>query len=417
MDVIAEPVRRYERRVRGFSRNAKLYLTGTVFRSVTHALSSLLLNLYLTSLGFEAAFIGLNSTLLSLSSMLAALPAGLIGDRIGRKRAMVIGLSGMTLAYYGMSLSSIGWLIAACNVLYGVVGALFLTSIAPFLTENSKDEDRSTLFTLNSSLMNLVAFFVMVVGGYLPLFYAKLLDVGPESTTSYRAAMLTAAGAMTLGLIPVLAMRERHIPRAQRTKSRFVPHLWRHFSNPGLMIKLLIPRALTAFGAGLVFPFLNLFFKQAFDVSDATLGWIFGITSLIAAIMMLVGGGVADRLGKIQTTFISRAISTPLLLVIGFAPSLALAVAAHWTRSGFMRLGEPLYMAFAMEQLSARERATGSSLLMMSWDIGWSAGPLVSGIVQVQHGFDPLFVGTVVFYALSLVCMYLFFMRPKRDGA
>jgi nitrate/nitrite transporter NarK len=79
----------------------------------------------------------------------------------------------------------------------------------------------------------------------------------------------------------------------------------------------------------LFFPFLNLFFKQRFGVSDATLGCVFGVTSAIAGLTMLVGGAVAERLGKIQAMLAARTISTPLLLAIGFAPSLPVAVAAH----------------------------------------------------------------------------------------
>ena len=408
---MAAAVRAYWHRVSGFERNIKLYLASTVLRSTTFALSSLLLNLYLASMGFDAAFIGLNNTLFSLASLICSLPAGLIADRIGRRRAMIIGLLGVILSQLGVSVFTQGPLIALSRTLYGIVGPLFYTSIAPFLIENSTGEQRSILFTLDSSLMNLTSFFVMAAGGYLPRLFAAVLDVGPESAPAYRGAMVTSTATMALTLLPILWLRDR--PRPARPPARAVPRLWRRLSNPGLMVKLLVPRVLFAFGAGLVFPFLNLFFKGKFGVSDAALGWIFGITSALAGLTMLVGGAVADRLGKIQAALLARAISTPLLLVIGFAPSLPLAVAAHWLRSGFMRLGEPLYMAFAMEQLAEEERATGSSLLMMSWDVGWSAGPYVSGLVQVGSGFGPLFLATIVFYSLGLGAIYAFFVRGR----
>ena len=38
----------------------------------------------------------------------------------------------------------------------------------------------------------------------------------------------------------------------------------------------------------------------------------------------------------------ARALSVPGLLVIGFVPSLPIAVIAHWVRSGLMRLGVSL---------------------------------------------------------------------------
>ena len=71
-------------------------------------------------------------------------------------------------------------------------------------------------------------------------------------------------------------------------------------------------------------------------------------------------------------------------------------------------------MAFAMEQLDESERATGSSLLAMSWGVGWSLGPYLGGMIQVRAGYQPLFVMTVVAYSVSLLSIYHFFGKKRR---
>jgi MFS family permease len=405
------PVRAYLHRIGGLNRNVKLYLLAVLLRSATFALFELFFNFYILSLGFDAAFIGLASTLLGIASLICSLPGGLVADRIGRKRAMLIGLAGILITHFGVALSSQRWTIAAFYILYGMLAPLFFASSAPFLTENSTGDERAILFTLSSSLMNLAWFVMTIAGGYLPGVFAGLLNVEPESAAAYRAVLLTASCGMTVALVPILFLSEE---RRSRRRVRAARPLAGQFSSPALLVKLVLPRILFAFGAGLFFPFLTLFFKQRFGVTDAVLGWIIGITSAVAALTMLVGGPIAERLGKIQAMFYSRLISTPLLLVIGFAPTLPLAVAAHWIRSGFMRIGQPLYVSFAMEQLEERERATGSSVLTMGWDAGWSLGPLVSGLVQTRTGYTPLIVATTVFYALGLGAVYGFFVRPAR---
>jgi MFS family permease len=403
----------YWTRVRGMQRNAKLYLVCSVLQSMTMALSSLLYNLFLTSMGFDAAFIGLNSAATSGARLVCAIPAGTVADRIGRKRSLIAGLTGMTLSQFGLALFSPGWLILVSNVLSGVFGALFVTSVAPFLTENSRGSERALLFVLDSSLMNVASFIAATGGGYLPGLFGNLLRVGPESIDAYRAVMVLAACTMALALLPILMVQD-----GQRTVSRYLAsgfswRFWQRLSSPMLLLKLVLPRALMAFGAGLVFPFLNLFFKDRFAVSDATLGWIFGINNILAAMVMLWGGAVAERLGKIRAMFFARLLSVPGLLVVGFVPSLPLVVLAHWARSGLMRLGDPLYMAFAMEHLGEDERATGSSLLSTGWNVGWAMGPYVSGLLLPSTGWGALFVGTVVFYSLSLACVYSFFVRGR----
>jgi MFS family permease len=408
----ARGVRAYGRRVGRFNDNVKLYLAGAIVRSMAFSVFELFLNLYLLSLGFDAAFIGLVNTSRGIASLVFSLPAGLIADRIGRKRAMVAGLLGIVLVHLSVSISNLGWAIAGAFVLNGALSPLFAASIAPFLTENSTAQERSTLFTLSAALTSLGGFVSTTVGGYLPGWLAPLLNTGAESALAYRSAMLLSTGVMFLGIVPILFFKSP--PADARPQVYTARPIRRRFSNPRLLLRLALPQLLFAFGAGLVFPFLNIFFKQRFDVSDATLGWILGITGAMAVPTMLIGGPVADRLGKIQTMLYARTLSTPLLLAIGFAPYLPVAVAAHWLRSGFMRVGEPLYLSFAMDQLPERERATGASLMTMSWDAGWSTAPLVSGLVQVRVGFTPLFVATTIAYTLALIAVYGFFVRPAR---
>lgn len=402
----------YWHRLRALNPNAKRYLISTVFRAMSFGIWSLLFNLYLTSLGFDAAFIGLLGTLSSATSMVFALPAGLIADRIGRKRTMAIGFAGLAVCRFGAAAFSQGWLIAVFNTLWGVAGPLLLISVAPFLMENSTPKERALLFTVDGALMNFSMFVANTLGGYLPRLFATVLHVGVESTPAYRGALWTAAAAVALGLVPVLGLEEIRRPAPPRAAAP-IWRFWQRLSDPRLLAKLSIPRIVIAFGAGLIFPFLNLFYKERFGVSDAALGWVFGITSVVAALMMFASGPLAERWGTIRAMLVARTISTPIMFVIGFVPSFPVVVAAHWIRSGLMRLGEPLYMAFAMEQFDESERATGSSLMRMSWDVGWAAGPALSGLVQVHAGFGPLFVAAVVFYALSLTLVYLFFGRRR----
>ncbi len=78
-----------------------------------------------------------------------------------------------------------------------------------------------------------------------------------------------------------------------------------------------------------------------------------------------------------------------------------------------MNMGNPLYNAFAMEQFEERERATVSGLMGMSWNIGWTIGPYLSGYMQANPkiGFPPIFVITCLFYALATIFLKVFFQK------
>jgi MFS family permease len=66
-----------------------------------------------------------------------------------------------------------------------------------------------------------------------------------------------------------------------------------------------------------------------------------------------------------------------------------------------------------MEQVAERERATVSGLMGMSWNIGWTIGPFVSGYMQAHPdiGFQPIFVITCTLYVVAAVLEKRFFQQ------
>ena len=94
-------------------------------------------------------------------------------------------------------------------------------------------------------------------------------------------------------------------------------------------------------------------------------------------------------------------------------PVLGVAAVAMWIRAALMNMGNPLYNAFAMEQVHERERATVSGLMGMSWTLGWTIGPFISGAMQAnpEIGFRPIFVITCSFYVVAALLEKRFFQR------
>jgi dipeptide/tripeptide permease len=45
----------------------------------------------------------------------------------------------------------------------------------------------------------------------------------------------------------------------------------------------------------------------------------------------------------------------------------------------------------------------------MSNNFGWAFSPIISGWIQVQYGFGPAFVLTIILYTLSIFFYWYFF--------
>jgi predicted MFS family arabinose efflux permease len=78
-------------------------------------------------------------------------------------------------------------------------------------------------------------------------------------------------------------------------------------------------------------------------------------------------------------------------------------------RAALMNMAAPLYSAFCMEQTPESQQGLASSILNIAWQIGWSVGPYLSGVVQEQYGFTPLFIATTILYLLSIGVMWRYF--------
>jgi len=67
-----------------------------------------------------------------------------------------------------------------------------------------------------------------------------------------------------------------------------------------------------------------------------------------------------------------------------------------------------------MEQTPERHQGFVSSVMNIAWQIGWSVGPYISGLVQVRYGFAPLFIATTILYLLADGTMWLLFRNSER---
>jgi hypothetical protein len=51
----------------------------------------------------------------------------------------------------------------------------------------------------------------------------------------------------------------------------------------------------------------------------------------------------------------------------------------------------------------------------MSWNFGWALSPTVSGWLQVRHGFDPVFLGTITTYIIAILLYWRFFWHESKS--
>lgn len=398
----------YADRVRAFHPNARLYLISAVISGASMGVFRLLFNFYVLSLGYDEELLGNLVTTSSLTALLVALPMGYAADFFGRKKSLITGSTFSGLAVLLMVLFPSVPMFIGANVLLGFAQSLAGVTMGPFLMENSSEKERTYLFSFSSGFQTASAFVGNWIGGYLPTWLGSAQNVSAVSTQAYGGSLLVIAGGALTAVAPLLFMRTPRLTKEQR--SFFAPISYFR-QQPSLLGKLILPMLVTSIGAGLIMPFMNVFFRQVHHQPDTVIGSLFAWGSLAMGIGILLAPPLADRMGKIRLVVITQGLSIPFLILLGFAPWYSVAAVAYYFRLALMNMSGPVYQTYVMEKVEPSARATVASLVSMASNFGWAFSPTISGWIQVKYGFGPAYIGTILMYALSVYLYWRYFLR------
>lgn len=408
----------YLQPIRSFNRPARLFLLMTILDGVILSGWQLFFNFYMLQSGFTRDFLGLVNSMPSAAGLVFGIFVGRISDRIGRRASIIIGISMASVFMLAQITFRQPAIIAASAFLTGIFTMLFIVSQAPLMMKLSNKENRTMLFSLNYGLQTIAGAVGSLFAGQLPAVFGTILQVDAHSAAAYQAVLISSVLLGTVSLIPIWMMEE---PRAtlsseplQSGTSNGPPLNKLSAPLTALIVKMTIPQILIGFGAAILIPYMNIFFKERFAVSDSLLGTLFSLSALLIGIGNLVGPRLATRLGgKVQAIVASQFASLIFLLVMGFTPFLWLSSIGFLMRSALMNMASPLYSAFCMEHTPEKHQGFVNSILSLSWNIGWAVGPFISGLVQERYGFTPLFITTAVLYFLAIALSWNFFVRME----
>jgi MFS family permease len=415
MDLL-KPLRPLVSEIRTFNRSARLFLLATILDGIVFSAWGLFFNFYILERGFPRDFLGLVNAMPSISALLFGIPIGMLSDRLGRKRSMLIGV-GMSIVCMGLEVTVLNPnLILLMAFLGGMANMLYFLSHAPFMMKVSTPENRTLLFSLSFGLVTLSGSVGSLFAGQLPALFGGLLEAPARSAVAYQAVLLFSVSLSLLTLVPLSLIREPKTAQSEAEMARPKPSIRGVVLRPETL-KLALPNLLIGLGAAILIPYMNVFLFDKFALPDSQLGTLFSLSALLTG----VGSVLAPRLsaglgGKIRAVVFTQAASLAFLMLVGFSPLLWLVSISFLMRGTLMNMAVPLYHAFAMEQIREHEQGTVNSVIELAWQVGWAIGPYASGVVQQRYGFTPLFLTTGVLYLASILLTWSFFGNREKTG-
>ena len=403
-------VAEYWLQFRRFNRNGKLLLASTLLGSLSVGSFSVGYNLYLVELGIAEDRLGFLVGAGSLTAGVVAIPAGLIATRIGVK-AIILWASAMLAVGTALQILPRDYpAILAGNVLGGAGSVMYAVALTPLLAAGADKRGRPYLFTLSSIAFLSVTFTGNLLAGFGPRALAGALGVSLD--TGYLGILGITSVISGLGLLPLLFLVEIPLP-AENLRRRLVVA----FEQRVVVAKLLAVHALIALGAGLVIPFLNVYFVKVVGISEAQFGLLAGAGLLTRLALTSLGPAVGGRVGNLRAIGFTQLSSIPLLLAMAFLPTPILASSAYLGRGALMNMAQPLRSAFYMEAVEPGSRPAVNSLMLVTWNFAWAGGSaaggtlLGAGLTHLQFGL------TATLYALASMVLLLAFAHRRRSEA
>jgi len=369
----------------------------------------MLYNLYLKELGFSEGAMGEILFFQGLGTVIVALPAAIAVDYIRLKKVMIAASVINSLAFILMTF------VTNLNILYlvamfaGAGWTIHFIVASPFFMRNSSKKERTFLFSINYALSFAAGFIGALIGGYIPRI---LTHWGISLITGYRVSLL-------MGAVFALSSVFFYMRLAAKTPIKTGKIDWLNYLKTRdwkTTSKLCFPMMLIGLGAGLVIPFLNIYFSNRFDLDSANIGKIFSVGRIFTIIGFLIGPVVAKKIGLVKTVVSSQLLSIPFFLILAFTSHLALATSAFWFRGVLMLMAWPLFNNFAMEKVAPEHHAGTNSLLSLSWNISWMFSAFIGGKVIEHYGFVPVMLSTIAFYMANSIAIMVFFRKDCKIG-
>lgn len=401
-------VRDYVQTTRSFSTNARRFLGATLLAWVGLSVNQVVFNLYLVSGGYREDFVGAVSSMQGVGMAMVALPAGWAADRFGRRALLRTGSLTIALALLLRALSLLPPALLGATLLLGAGQAMITIAASPFMSENSREYERTHLFSMHFVVVLIGGILGNLLGGELP---ALLERHAPELAASpllgFRLTLVVGALLSMTAILPLLSVGNALPLSTDR------PAPARVRDHRGVLGRLALNFLLLGLGAGLIMPFFNLYFARRYHASASQIGIYFSVSQVITLVATLAGPLIARRMGKLRAIVLLQLLSLPFLLTLGLETTLAISVLAFWGRSAFMQMSSPLFNSYAMDAVPAEMRARAHGLNNMLWYAGWAVSSLLAGLVIARLGWAYPYYLTAFFYGAATLTLWLNFRHRQ----
>lgn len=408
----------WKKQYKSYNKNIKLFILATVLTQIGMGIFMIIYNFYVRELGYSEQTNGTIIAMTALASAIILVPAGIMSDKLGRKKIMILGVVISSFALLTRSILEMEQLLVATAFLTGLSTAFIQVSGIPWLAENSTAAQRVHLFSFHSAIMMVAQVIGNISGGVLTDTFLYVFNL--SGLWSIRITLLLAVIIYVAGVLPIFKMNEasREKPTVKKVQS-FGQKLRTNSSQIKIIALFAFAQMIIGFGSGLVIPYLNLYFADRFLASNSIIGIILSLGQAATAVAMIIGPAIVKRVGEVRAVVYLQLSSLPFLLLTGYTENIYIAAIGFLFRQALMNAGNPIQASLVMGRVNDSMKGLANSVNQMVFSLGWAfMGPVSTSIVMLYGsywGYAYVFTITAVLYLFGSLYFLLVFSRTPVD--
>jgi MFS family permease len=366
------------------------------------------LPLFTSYLGADPAKVGMVAAVSAFTGIVASIPAGILSDRLGRRRMLIFSAIVFASAPFLYLLVTNIYQLAAIRFYHGLATAIFVPVAMAIVSDLFQKERGEKIGWFSTSTL-VGRFMAPLIGGTI---IAVLLF---NPAISYKIVYLVcgAAGAVVLFLalkIPNPAEHENRKHSWKETKGIFKTAI----SHKGILITSAVEAAIL-FAYGTFETFLPLYAIKA-GISAYEIGIFLSSQVITLALTKPVMGKFSDKHGREPQIFAGAIIGAVCIggfpMFKSFIPLLTLSILFGLSLSIVTSATSALIADLSIQE----NRSSAMGVLGSIMDIGHTTGPLIAGIVAAYFGFTQSFL-TAAFVVIVFAFLFrISFVKEKTEA-
>ena len=401
------------------SRDAGLITAARGTRTFSQSFISVIIALYLVELGYSLVQIGAILTVGVAGVSFFAFVVGLISEKVGRRRLLVI---------FSLLASASGIAMFFTEAFIPLMVIAFVGSLSTggggggespaqplevaILPDTAPPERRTDIFAIYSIVARTGTFLGALAAGIPVLLQDSL---GLSTVPSFKVMFLGFALCQLGGavLYALISPGVEASSTQQQWQNPFkLPSRRRIFTLTGLF-------SVDTFTTSMVMQSLMAYwFYTKFGLALESLALVFAFSHLLTASSLWIAAKLSHRIGLLNTMVFTHIPSSFFLLAAAFAPSATLAIVFWQCRAFLSQMDVPTKDSYTMAVVNPEERVAMASIHMVSRSAAGAIGPTVTtAIWSVTSAAVPL-VGSALLkigYDLSLYFMFRNVRPPEEE--